>query len=178
MNRTTHWAAPWLCLLAISGAIAQTPSASPPAATVKTLEWDDLLPPQERNGFGAAPPAPVHDYLGERGARARQSGSYDANRALDGARVKIPGFVVPLEVGGDGIVRTFFLVPYFGACIHVPPPPPNQIVYVRSAAGVKLETLYDPMWITGRMKIESKSFRIGASAYTIESEAIEPYEYE
>jgi uncharacterized protein len=178
MNRTTYLAISCLCLLAISGAIAQTPPASTLSPTVKTLDWDELLPPDQRDGFGAAPPAPMHDYLGERGARVEQSGSFDANLALNGARVKIPGFVVPLEIAGDGIVRTFFLVPYFGACMHVPPPPPNQIVYVKSVAGLKLETLYDPMWVTGRLRVESKSFRIGASAYTLESEAVEPYRYQ
>jgi hypothetical protein len=97
------------------------------------LDWEALLPPTERNQ-AAEPPAPVHDYLGEGGMAALQAGSSKTNSKLNQLRVKIPGFIVPLDNRPDGRVQEFFLVPYFGACIHVPPPPPNQIVYVKALA--------------------------------------------
>ncbi len=145
----------WVATLAVPCSAGDTPEAasggaaparaadtkvSPPITTAKKeaarmIDWDALLPDRERANFNAEPPAPLHDYLGERGAAARQTGSIAVNTKLSETKVKIPGFVVPLVVNDNGVVSEFFLVPYFGACIHVPPPPPNQIVYVKLAGG-------------------------------------------
>src|SRR5690349_8689390 len=90
------------------------------AEPVRTLEWTDLIPESARAEFSAAPPSAAHDYLGESGPAAlQQSVSAPVNPELDGKLVKIPGFIVPLDVAKDGTVSEFFLVPYFGACIHV-----------------------------------------------------------
>jgi hypothetical protein len=102
---------------------------------------------------------------------------FSVNKALDGALIKIPGFIVPLDVGKDGLVTDFFLVPYFGACIHVPPPPPNQIVHVRISKGIALDSIYEAYWITGRMKVVNKSTRLGASAYQLAASNVEIYKY-
>jgi hypothetical protein len=102
---------------------------------------------------------------------------FSINKELDGASVKLPGFIVPLDVGKDGLVSEFFLVPYFGACIHVPPPPPNQIVYVRMEKGIALDSIYEAYWVTGKMKAGNKSTRLGASAYQLAAAKIEIYNY-
>jgi hypothetical protein len=141
------------------------------------IDWETLLPPSQRNSFQAAAPPPKHDYLGEDGMAAMQEGSFDVNPELDRASVKIPGFIVPLELLAGDKVREFFLVPYFGACIHVPPPPPNQIVYVTLAQPMKLQSIYDPIWVTGVLHAQSKSSRLGAAAYTLNGTKIEPFEY-
>ena len=99
------------------------------------------------------------------------------NTELDGKAVKIPGFIVPLDVAKDGTVSEFFLVPYFGACIHVPPPPPNQIVYVVSPKGIALDSIYEAYWITGTMKMQNKSTRLGAAAYSLTADKVEIYKY-
>ena len=65
---------------------------------------------------------------------------------LDGVRVKLPGFVVPLELDGEGDVKEFLLVPYFGACIHYPPPPANQMVYVSAEDPFDIEMTWAPIW--------------------------------
>jgi hypothetical protein len=153
------------------------PSSTPAAGAVQPLDWDALLPPDKRDHFNDEPPAPIHDYLGEKGMAAMQSGSSEVNHKLDKANVKIPGFVVPLDILPTGMVREFFLVPYFGACIHVPPPPPNQIVYVKLATPVKVGSMSDAVWITGVLHIESKMSRFGAAAYTLDGMTIEPYKY-
>ncbi|HBC56861.1 MAG TPA: DUF3299 domain-containing protein, partial [Gammaproteobacteria bacterium] len=70
---------------------------------------------------------------------------------FDGQKIRLPGFIVPLEFGDDQTITRFFLVPYFGACIHVPPPPPNQIIYAEYDNGFKLEVLYDPFWLSGTL---------------------------
>jgi hypothetical protein len=91
--------------------------------------------------------------------------------------VRIPGFIVPLDVAQDGTVSEFFLVPYFGACIHVPPPPANQIVYVTSPRGIALDSIYEAYWITGKLVLENKSTRLGAAAYSLSADQVEIYKY-
>lgn len=154
---------------------AKKPAA--PAGAVREIDWDELLPPDARSRFAAGPPPAVHDYLGEGGLAAQQVMDFSVNKALDGANVKIPGFIVPLDIGRDGLVSEFFLVPYFGACIHVPPPPPNQIVYVRMNKGIALDSIYEAYWITGRMKTTNKTTRLGASAYQLDGSKVEIYKY-
>jgi hypothetical protein len=117
-------------------------------------------------------------YLGgESGMAAQQVLDFSVNKTLDGNTVKIPGFIVPLDVGKDGMVSEFFLVPYFGACIHVPPPPPNQIVYVRMDKGMALDSIYEAYWITGKLKVTNKTTRLGAAAYQLAGTKIEIYKY-
>ncbi len=96
---------------------------------------------------------------------------------LDGVRAKIPGFIVPLELAGEGEIKEFLLVPYFGACIHYPPPPPNQIVYVKLEKPVELESAWDPIWVTGELKTQFFESDIGSAGYTMAGQKIEEYEY-
>jgi len=149
--------------------------------TVETLEWDTLMP----EGFN----------LDEVFAKTEQFGSLDdfdpraqelldemmvslksspVVENLDGKMVRLPGFVVPLE--GDGQrVDAFFLVPYFGACIHVPPPPANQMVHVTYEPGVKVENLYDAIWVTGRLSVTTTDHELGTAGYAMDAFVIEPY---
>ena len=101
---------------------------------------------------------------------------------LDEQLVRIPGYALPLEFS-EGGVDEFLLVPYVGACIHVPPPPPNQMIYVQLNQSYVADSLYEPVWITGRLKVQhaskSLSFVDGQSqveaGYTLEGLKIEPY---
>lgn len=86
--------------------------------------------------------------------------------------VKIPGFIVPLDITEDNKATTFFAVPFFGACIHVPPPPPNQIIYARYKKGVALEKLYDAVWFYGRLKTEKITNDMATAAYTLDVEKV------
>ena len=76
-----------------------------------------------------------------------------------------------------GLLSEFFLVPYFGACIHVPPPPPNQIVYVKMRSGAGLRSIEDALWVTGTLHIASKTTSLGAASYTLDGEKLEVYDY-
>jgi uncharacterized protein len=103
---------------------------------------------------------------------------------LDGQSIRIPGYLLPLEMSGAKITE-FLLVPYVGACIHVPPPPPNQIVYVKAAksGGHKSDKLFDPVWVTGKVSAKplvKELFLTDGSAgidigYTMQASRIEPY---
>ena len=98
--------------------------------------------------------------------------------SLDGKKVKIAGFVVPVE-GTAGAISEFLLVPYFGACIHVPPPPANQIIHVISAKPIKGLHVMDAVWVAGELKAARFSkptdMGIGASGYQINSASVAPY---
>jgi hypothetical protein len=76
------------------------------------------------------------------------------NAELDGKIVRIPGYILPLEFSGKDITE-FLLVPYVGACIHTPPPPPNQIVHVKSDKPVANVTVFSAVWVTGRLSAAS-----------------------
>ncbi len=95
---------------------------------------------------------------------------------LDGVRIRIPGFVVPLEIDAQQKVTRFFLVPYFGACIHLPPPPPNQMIYVNVEQGLIIANISDPVWVSGELTTAVIKNDMATAAYSMNIEAIEAYE--
>lgn len=96
-------------------------------------------------------------------------------KRLDGQQVRIPGFMVPLEDGADGVTE-FLLVPTYGACIHTPPPPPNQIVYAIMPKGktAKID-IWNPVWIEGELRIKSYESPYGEVGYQMVVQAVKPY---
>lgn len=94
--------------------------------------------------------------------------------ALAGAHIKLAGFVVPLEMDGDS-VYSFLLVPYYGACIHTPPPPSNQIVFVQTQGGYEMGPMDEPVYVSGTLMIEAQQSELGSSGYTLYAGDIEPY---
>jgi hypothetical protein len=103
--------------------------------------------------------------------------------ALDGELIRMPGYVLPLEFEGES-VEEFMLVPYVGACIHVPTPPVNQMVLVRLTQSYAINDLYEPVWVTGRMKTQSVNKSLGvfdgkidvSAGYVLDGTRVEPYE--
>ncbi len=144
------------------------------ADEVRQLAWKELIPSgveatitQGKPAKSALdsmlssevqPPAPVVESLNEQ-------------------RVRVPGFVVPLESDEAGDLTEFFLVPYYGACIHVPPPPANQIIYVKVQEDFFLESMMDPYWVEGVLFVASFSADLGEAGYTLKAEKIEKYEF-
>jgi hypothetical protein len=94
---------------------------------------------------------------------------------FDRQAVKLAGFVVPLEFSDAGIITEFFLVPFFGACIHVPAPPPNQMIYVKHQDGFELEELYSPIWVSGILTTTVVENDIATSAYALDMDSFELY---
>lgn len=80
----------------------------------------------------------------------KKAGAHAPNPALDGQLVRLPGYVLPLEISGKQVTE-FLLVPWVGACIHTPPPPANQIVHVKADAPFELSGMFMAVWVTGRM---------------------------
>lgn len=94
---------------------------------------------------------------------------------LNGQDSRLPGFLVPLENTGEA-VKEFFLVPYYGACIHTPPPPSNQIVHVVLDEAIPFDNLFEPYWAEGTLTIAKTETDIGTAGYRFESANIRPYE--
>jgi hypothetical protein len=105
-----------------------------------------------------------------------QSQQKAAALQLADKRVSIPGFMVPLEDDLDSVTE-FLLVPYAGACIHVPPPPPNQIVYVKMEKNTKVQvTFTDPILVTGTLRISTVQSPYGDVSYDLSGESVVPYQ--
>jgi hypothetical protein len=188
-------AALWIVLLALAGvsavvldktALAQTAPADKAAATATTkpgfreVAWDDLTPKdwdplkQFRDmNFGALSDADPKAIA----MLQRMRETWDnapTNVSLDGQNVRIPGYLVPLDETKDGLIQ-FLLVPYFGACIHTPPPPSNQIIEVRPKQPVKGFRPMDTVWISGTLRTLRSETYMGTSSYRMDALRVEPY---
>ena len=99
------------------------------------------------------------------------------NAALAGSQIRIAGFVVPLDEA-RGEISEFLLVPYFGACIHSPPPPANQIIHVKNAApSQRLQGMrsMDVVWVSGTLQINRADTMMGVSGYHVSAESVTRY---
>jgi hypothetical protein len=95
--------------------------------------------------------------------------------SFNGKNIRIPGFIVPLTSNEDREATEFFVVPYFGACLHLPPPPPNQILFAKWPEGIAVDDLSMPFWFEGQIQIETNSNELGTSAYGLTVANITPY---
>jgi len=104
------------------------------------------------------------------------------NSTLDGKLVRIAGYLLPLEFSGKQVTE-FLLVPWAGACIHTPPPAPNQIVHVKADKPVDVKGMYDPVWVVGTIAANGSRksvFMLDGSAdidvgYSISVAQVAPY---
>lgn len=155
----------WIILLATLALVSTSAIAD-----VRELNWRELRPTDW------VPPPMRDPMFYEMNPEAQVQTNLDAPLVpeLDGLQVKIPGYVVQLE-GDDRRVTEFLLVPFFGACIHVPPPPPNQIIHVRFPEGVPYPVTYDAVWVTGTMKVEHLDADIALVGYQMEASEVISY---
>ena len=106
-----------------------------------------------------------------------QIGTFNVVKDLNGKRVRVPGYVVPFDFSADAEHKEFLLVPYFGACLHTPPPPPNQIILVKAETAAKIINIEEPVWLEGTLKTGEFLSDLGNSAYELKLSKLEPYEY-
>ena len=90
---------------------------------------------------------------------------------LDGKFVSIGGYIVPLDFEST-TVKEFLLVPFVGACIHVPPPPSNQIVFVKFEEGIEITGPFDPVRVVGTMKTETAFTGLADAGYSISADKV------
>jgi len=103
------------------------------------------------------------------------------NPKWDNQKIRLPGFVSPLDINQEkGDVGDFLLVPYFGACIHVPPPPMNQTVFVKPNIdkSISIEEIFQPVWVTGTLRAEAAATGLAQAGYQIENASLEIYKPE
>jgi hypothetical protein len=104
------------------------------------------------------------------------------NAELDGVTVRLPGYLLPLEFSGKTVTE-FLLVPWVGACVHTPPPPPNQLVYVHPQSPVELPEMFAPVWVTGKLRASASTQTLdmidGSASidvgYTVHGAEVAPY---
>ena len=178
-----------LRLLSVALYLTLVASFSLAASEVKTIEWTDLMPEEDLKLLLEMPevqhdysqPSPFDDnYQGDDPAAQQWQQiltSAKVREEFNNTKVRVPGFIVPLEFDAEQNVTSFFLVPYFGACIHVPPPPPNQIIYMHGAKNLKADMIYSPFWISGTLKTETMTHDLGQAAYSMAVDAVEEYTY-
>ncbi|MFQ3189315.1 MAG: hypothetical protein ACI936_000439 [Paraglaciecola sp.] len=130
------------------------------------LFWEDMVPPDYET-----PDTP----LNHEGSMMQMGLDAPIVESLNGKLVKIPGFVVPLE-GNNETTTEFLLVPYFGACIHVPPPPANQIVYVKFSEAVPIDNLYDAVWVSGILITTGWEGDLATVGYSLVGISVSPYD--
>jgi len=147
------------------------------------IEWDDLIPsdwmPEKlfEELFSDVERLDDADPRAEALMRTVRE-AWDAAPLVEdfrGRKVRLPGFVVPLD-GDARVIREFLLVPYFGACIHVPPPPANQLVLVRPDKPIPAGWNMQPVWVSGVMEVERRSSELGTSGYRMTGERVVEYE--
>jgi len=143
-------------------------------AEAREVDWLELMPAEDLKLLESMPEI-EHEGDGPR-SLPDEIMTGRVVEAMNGTNARIPGFVVPLEVSDDQRITEFFLVPYYGACIHVPPPPPNQIIHVRYEEGFTLDALYNPFWIEGELRTERVENDVASASYVISATHIEPYE--
>ena len=173
------WAMVWLVLAVVPVA----PSLAVLPDDVQELEWEDLMP-KDWDPFSGLEALFVDDTESLSDDSAEAMELFEAYREavrsapvvgdLEGRKVRLPGFVVPLDFDGTE-TSEFLLVPYFGACIHVPPPPPNQIVYVTTISGYPLKEVFDAVWVTGVISTQAHLNEVGDAGYTMQATIIEPF---
>lgn len=154
------------------------------AAGFREIDWDDLIPPEwlpedlVDELFADVDLAGMDDYdprAVEVMEKIREL--WDAApvvEAMNGQRVRVPGFVVPLEGDGNEIYE-FLLVPYFGACIHVPPPPANQLIHVMPDEPVPAAWNMIPVWVNGVITVARYDSELGSSGYQMRGIKVEEY---
>lgn len=173
--------------------VAEKSEQAPPSASAfKTIEWTDLMPKDDLDVL-LNPPSYItdiedgsfEDQISNQISNSLAAASDDRYQQalsstrivpeMDGQAIRIPGFIVPLEFDDEQTITQFFLVPFFGACIHVPPPPPNQIIFVNYPKGLKLEALYDPFWVSGIVRTSLVENEVATAAYRIQMQLFEVY---
>jgi hypothetical protein len=167
-----------ICLASAPAAAADAGLRPAPARTFETIEWTTLLPEDWHGGYGLKTLS--FALLGDDDPRARAALQHlkeslsrvPAVQALDKRRIRIAGYIVPLDRDGAHRLREFLLVPYFGACIHSPPPPPNQTLRVKLARPAEGLQSMDYAWVGGTMHIETTDTDQGRAGYLLDADVV------
>ncbi len=175
-----------LSLLLVTAAPAFVNAASTSdSAPARVITWADLIPkvavapatPKSASSgampihSNAAAALPEGKFMETKVPQAEASSPPAVVQDLNGKRVRIGGFIVPLDFNAMQ-VKEFLLVPYMGACVHVPAPPANQIVYVKAENGIDVSNTFDAVFVTGVIQTVTASTKLAESGYTLDAETV------
>lgn len=156
----------------LAALVLSLPLAAEPADAPRDITWEELVP-----AGWVPPPVEIDHFFDATPPSAASLEETPVVGELDGQRVRLPGYLVPLDVQ-DEQVKTFLMVPYFGACIHVPPPPPNQVVYVELSDPVELDDPYGAHWVTGVLSTSATTSSLADASYSMRGERVETLDWE
>ena len=166
----------WMLLLLLTAGNVMAkpvPEENSTENTFRDILWEELMPPLDEEV--------IRKY--EEGKLSREDAVAYVNRLnktpvkeMDGVRVRIGGFLVPLNIDQKQMATELLLVPSLGACIHTPPPPPNQTVYLRLKKGIKVtEAGYTPYQLEGTIKVKSNWAEVTETLYEMAVSSVEEY---
>ena len=155
----------------------------------RIMEWDQLMPPGYVESLieeATKNQSKMKDLFSFDDSSEEAQTAYEELKAklssapivpeLNDEFVKLAGFVVPLDFDFDTeTFKQFLLVPYYGACIHVPPPPSNQIVHISSQEPLDQEWLDYAVWATGTLKTKSVYSEYGFAGYSMPEAKLDVY---
>jgi uncharacterized protein len=156
-------------MLAVVGAWVLMPAATCEARSpLRTIDWLELMPEDERAALEQM--AWIDHDADELPAALTSERTVEA---MDGVHGRIAAFVVPIATDREGRVTEVFLVPYFGACIHVPPPPPNQIIYARPTEPLLDDGFWEPRWAVGTLQVSRTENEMATAVYRMRLEGLD-----
>ncbi|NQY39246.1 MAG: DUF3299 domain-containing protein [Henriciella sp.] len=150
----------------------------------REIGWEELLPDGEEERLAQLyqqqmamlySGGPIAE--GSAADQMIQIGTFNTVPELNEIKVRIPGYTVPFEFGANAEIKEFLLVPYYGACLHAPPPPPNQTVFVIAEDPIRLRDLAQAVWIEGTLFTQTQESELADAAYTIRVDRVETYTY-
>ena len=154
------------------------------ARGITEIGWEELMPEGEEERVAEMYQAQMARLYsgggiaeGSAADQAIQIGTFNVVEEMDGMKIRLPGYTVPFDYGSEAEISEFLLVPYYGACLHAPPPPPNQTVFVETEEKIKLRDLSQAVWIEGTIRTARQDTELADAAYTIEMTGWEIYEY-
>jgi uncharacterized protein len=173
--------------LAFIAAMSSTVVADAP----RQLKWADLIPKtmpaapalKSKTFFGGSvpvtdagpppPPLPEGKFMSVKRHQPGDDRPPAIVTELNGQSVSIGGYIVPLDFESTTI-KEFLLVPFVGACIHVPPPPANQIIYVKTDKGIEIGGQFDPVTVTGKINTTVAFTGLADAGYTLTADSVVP----
>ncbi|MEM6534692.1 MAG: DUF3299 domain-containing protein [Pseudomonadota bacterium] len=166
--------------LAAAGAAAEALAAR----GVEEIGWEDLMPPGEeeiltqlyqQQMVALYSAAPIEEGSAE--DIAIQIGTFNTVPEMNEKKVRLPGYTVPFDFGTNAQITEFLLVPYYGACLHAPPPPPNQTIFAMTDTPIKIKDLAQAVWLEGTIYTQTQESELADAAYTIKVDSVTMYEW-
>ncbi|WP_444941623.1 DUF3299 domain-containing protein [Microbulbifer sp. ZKSA004] len=176
----------------VSAPVAEDTQVKQVSINYREVSWEELIPKDDLDAL-LNPPEYIDDIVEGSTADSMPNTSAIASTSenesryqaaltstrikpeFDNQQIRIAGFIVPIEFNDELTISNFLFVPYFGACIHLPPPPPNQVIHGSFSEGVQVDALYEPFSIEGKLRTLKIESEFGTAAYSMEVDNIQPY---